>query len=56
MTATPSPETAGRVLVVTAGTTFGIPLHYVVLRPDERTVLARATARGQGGSETGDPR
>lgn len=30
-----------------ASTTFGIPLHYVVLRPDERTVLTRAAARGQ---------
>ncbi|WP_433154920.1 AAA family ATPase [Actinomadura nitritigenes] len=26
----------------------GVPLHYVVLRPDRDTVLARATARGPG--------
>ncbi|WP_407565120.1 nucleoside/nucleotide kinase family protein [Streptomyces sp. 184] len=28
-----------------AARTAGVPLHYVVLRPDERTTLARATAR-----------
>lgn len=31
-----------------ADATASIPLHYVVLRPDEDTVLARATARGGG--------
>jgi adenylate kinase family enzyme len=30
----------------TASTTLSVPLHYVVLRPDERTALARAAARG----------
>ncbi|WBB59134.1 nucleoside/nucleotide kinase family protein [Streptomyces sp. WMMC500] len=32
----------------------GVPLHYVVLRPDERTTLARATARTGPGALT-DP-
>ena len=30
----------------TAALVTGVPLHYVVLRPDRRTVLARATGRG----------
>lgn len=39
----------------TASTTVGIPLHYVVLRPDERTVLARATTRAQGALTDPEP-
>ena len=39
----------------TAGQTYGIPLHYVVLRPDETTTLHRATRRGDDTLTDPDP-
>ncbi|MEO5876046.1 MAG: AAA family ATPase [Streptosporangiaceae bacterium] len=39
----------------TAASARAIPLHYVVLRPDQNTVLSRATGRGEGALTDPEP-
>jgi predicted kinase len=38
-----------------AAANAGVPLHYVILRPDEATTLARAVARGDGALTEPEP-
>lgn len=47
------PWYVGEFRIAVAGT--GVPLHYVIIRPDEATTLGRAAARGPGARTDPEP-